>query len=105
MIISRNIFKVYKEAYAALHSIFTTSDLDDFFALDRDTKLQFLVELADLVMGIRLFNRNCQKGGKGIDDSVFHLSFFFIHFFPDIILICNLIIKIALVSTENHLLL
>lgn len=59
---------VYKEAYVALQSIFNINDLDDFINTPKEYKEQFLYELTNLVAGIRLFNRDCKKGGRGIED-------------------------------------
>ena len=38
-------------------------------SLVKKDKERQLVELALIVTGIRLFNRECGKGGEGIDDS------------------------------------
>lgn len=37
-------------------------------ALGKEEKESQLKELASIVTGIRLFNRDCGKGGEGIDD-------------------------------------
>ena len=37
-------------------------------ALTREDKEKQLKELSYIVTGIRLFNRDCGKGGEGIDD-------------------------------------
>lgn len=34
-----------------------------------DDKMKQIVELKQIVSGIRLFNRDSHKGGEGIDDS------------------------------------
>ncbi|GLG97301.1 Cilia-and flagella-associated protein 206 [Gryllus bimaculatus] len=57
-----------KEATAALQSVFPPSELGQFLALTRREKEQQVYELTQIVTGIRLFNRDCQKGGEGIDD-------------------------------------
>ncbi|GLG97299.1 Uncharacterized protein GBIM_04083 [Gryllus bimaculatus] len=59
---------VMKEATAALQSVFPPSELGQFLALTRREKEQQVYELTQIVTGIRLFNRDCQKGGEGIDD-------------------------------------
>jgi hypothetical protein len=41
----------------------------------RDKERQ-LVELSLIVTGIRLFNKECGKGGEGIDDCNFFLNLF-----------------------------
>jgi len=59
---------VVREATAALNSIFPATELGTFLALDRKDKERQLAELTSLVTGIRLFNKECGKGGEGIDD-------------------------------------
>ncbi|KAF5288636.1 hypothetical protein FQA39_LY15331 [Lamprigera yunnana] len=63
-----SIDAVYKEAEAALRSIFTENDLIEFTKEIPDNKELQILELTDLVTGIRLFNRDCKKGGVGIED-------------------------------------
>nr|CAD7459279.1 unnamed protein product [Timema tahoe] len=53
---------------AALQSVFPPSELGQFMALSRKDKDQQIMELTHIVTGIRLFNRDCQKGGEGIED-------------------------------------
>ena len=53
---------------AALQSVFPQSELGTFMALTREDKEKQLKELSYIVTGIRLFNRDCGKGGEGIDD-------------------------------------
>ncbi|KAM3957254.1 cilia- and flagella-associated protein 206 [Aphomia sociella] len=62
-----------KEGMAALESVFTMDDLRVFVALPRAEKMAQLSELVDLVSGVRLFNRDCKKGGEGIPDLPFNL--------------------------------
>ncbi|KAK4875070.1 hypothetical protein RN001_011492 [Aquatica leii] len=59
---------VYKEAEAALKSILSDEDLTDFVTSSSVNKQAQLVEFTDFVTGIRLFNRDCEKGGAGIED-------------------------------------
>lgn len=59
---------VEREASAALHSVFPPAELGNFLALKPDEKRQQLGELADIVAGVRLFNRDAGKGGVGIED-------------------------------------
>jgi len=54
---------------AALQSVFPQSELGTFLALQKRDKERQLQELAMIVTGIRLFNKDCGKGGEGIDDS------------------------------------
>ena len=53
---------------AALQSVFPQTELGMFMALSLDDKQKQLRELSSIVAGIRLFNRDCGKGGEGIDD-------------------------------------
>lgn len=53
---------------AALQSVFPQTELGVFMALGKEEKESQLQELASIVTGIRLFNRDCGKGGEGIDD-------------------------------------
>lgn len=55
---------------AALQSVFPQSELGTFLALQKRDKERQLQELAMIVTGIRLFNKDCGKGGEGIDDCV-----------------------------------
>ena len=48
--------------------MFPQSELGTFMALTREDKEKQLKELSYIVTGIRLFNRDCGKGGEGIDD-------------------------------------
>ncbi|KAL5510723.1 hypothetical protein EMCRGX_G006320 [Ephydatia muelleri] len=59
---------VVREATAALQSVFPQMELGSFMALDKGEKEVQLKELTSIVTGIRLFNRECGKGGQGIDD-------------------------------------
>ena len=56
---------------AALLSVFKTSELESFTGLSRKDKEAQLMEFTRIVTGIRLFNKDCQKGGEGIDDRKF----------------------------------
>ena len=53
---------------AALQSVFPQTELGMFMALSSLNKEKQLHELSSIVTGIRLFNRDCGKGGEGIDD-------------------------------------
>ncbi|XP_054262893.1 cilia- and flagella-associated protein 206-like isoform X2 [Macrosteles quadrilineatus] len=59
---------VLKEATAALHSVFPLSELNRFIMLSDEDKMKQIIELKQIVSGIRLFNRDSHKGGEGIDD-------------------------------------
>lgn len=58
---------------AALQSVFPQTELGTFMALDKLDKEKQLRELTNIVTGIRLFNRDCGKGGEGIDDCKLYL--------------------------------
>ncbi|KAE8602642.1 hypothetical protein XENTR_v10014067 [Xenopus tropicalis] len=60
--------KVVREATAALQSVFPHTELGTFLALVKKDKERQLRELTMIVSGIRLFNKDCGKGGEGIDD-------------------------------------
>ena len=53
---------------AALQSVFPQSELGTFLPLQKRDKDRQLQELAMIVTGIRLYNKDCGKGGEGIDD-------------------------------------
>ena len=53
---------------AALQSVFPQTELGTFMIMSKKDKQQQLLELTNIVTGIRLFNRNSGKGGEGIDD-------------------------------------
>lgn len=59
---------VVREATAALQSIFPQTELGPFLAMIKKDKERQLQELILIVTGIRLFNKDCGKGGEGIDD-------------------------------------
>nr|XP_033793069.1 cilia- and flagella-associated protein 206 isoform X2 [Geotrypetes seraphini] len=60
--------KVVREATAALQSVFPQLELGNFLSLAKKDKELQLKELAMIVTGIRLFNKDSGKGGEGIDD-------------------------------------
>ncbi|NXD22370.1 CF206 protein, partial [Spelaeornis formosus] len=57
-----------REVTAALQSIFPKTEMVAFIPLSKKDKEQQLKDLAMLVTGIRLYNKQCQKGGSSIDD-------------------------------------
>ena len=66
---------------AALQSVFPQTELGSFMALAKKDKERQLLELTLIVTGIRLFNKECGKGGEGIDDrKCFNELFIFISF-------------------------
>ncbi|XP_053566495.1 cilia- and flagella-associated protein 206 isoform X2 [Bombina bombina] len=60
--------KVVREATAALQSVFPPTELGTFLSLIKKDKERQLKELTMIITGIRLFNKDCGKGGEGIDD-------------------------------------
>lgn len=65
----------------------------------RDKEKQ-LVELSLIVTGIRLFNKECGKGGEGIDDCIFY--FFEINSIQNIIFIVPAILNQAIPATTEE---
>ena len=61
----------YFYVVAALQSVFPQTELGTFMSLTKRDKERQLNELTLIVTGIRLFNRECGKGGEGIDDCEF----------------------------------
>lgn len=59
---------VVREATAGLQSVFPQTELGTFMSLTKKDKEKQLQELTMIVTGIRLFNKECGKGGEGIDD-------------------------------------
>ncbi|XP_033608369.1 cilia- and flagella-associated protein 206 [Cryptotermes secundus] len=59
---------ILREARAVLSSVFPHTELSQFMAMSRKYKEQQITELTLITTGIRLFNRDCQKGGEGIED-------------------------------------
>ena len=59
---------VVRETTAALQSVYPQTELANFVALQTVDKQTQLEELCQIVTGIRLFNKECNKGGTGIDD-------------------------------------
>ena len=61
---------------AALQSVFPQTELGTFMSLTKRDKERQLQELTLIVSGIRLFNKECGKGGEGIDDCKYiHIMF------------------------------
>jgi hypothetical protein len=68
---------VEREVAAALESVFPRIGLKAFVKLSQNEKSTQLMELARIVLGIRLFNRDQGRGGVGIesmDKEAMHLS-------------------------------
>lgn len=64
---------VYKEGQAALKSILDEKELLEFLNQPKYVKEEQLQEFVKLVTGIRLFNKDCGKGGEGMDDCNFFI--------------------------------
>lgn len=60
---------VEREVAAALESVFPRIGLKAFVQLNGDEKNVQLAELARIVLGIRLYNRDQGRGGAGIEDN------------------------------------
>lgn len=67
---------VLRETSVALQSVYGQTELNHFVTLSRIEKKSKLVQLVKIVAGIKLFNKDCQRGGAGIDDC--KCFFFFI---------------------------
>lgn len=52
--------------------MFPHTELGTFMSLSKRDKEKQLQELTQIVSGIRLFNRECGKGGDGVDDCKFN---------------------------------
>ncbi|NXF94780.1 CF206 protein, partial [Eubucco bourcierii] len=59
---------VVREVAAALQSVFPQTEMITFLSLSKKKKEQQLQNLARLVTGIRLYNKELGKGGRSIDD-------------------------------------
>ncbi|XP_008205959.1 cilia- and flagella-associated protein 206-like isoform X1 [Nasonia vitripennis] len=59
---------ILREVAIALQSVLQPSELPRYVTLSKREKEEQLTELVFIVAGIRLFNRDCQRGGEGIDD-------------------------------------
>jgi len=53
---------------AAVSSVFPHTELSQFLTISRKDREKQILELMQTTTGIRLFNRDCQKGGEGIED-------------------------------------
>lgn len=62
---------ILREVAVALQSVYQPSELSNYVTLTKREKEEQLMQLMCIVAGIRLFNRDCQRGGEGIDDRKF----------------------------------
>lgn len=60
---------------AALQSVFPQTELGTFMSMSKRDKERQIQELTMIVTGIRLFNKECGKGGEGIDDRKYILVY------------------------------
>ncbi|XP_010153579.1 PREDICTED: UPF0704 protein C6orf165 homolog, partial [Eurypyga helias] len=60
--------RVVREVTAALQSVFPQREMITFISLSKQNKEQQLKNLAMLVTGIRLYHKECGRGGSSIDD-------------------------------------
>ncbi|KFU91798.1 UPF0704 protein C6orf165 [Chaetura pelagica] len=60
--------EVVREVTAALQSIFPLTEMIAFISLSKKNKEEQLKNFTMLVTGIRLYNKECRKGGRKIDD-------------------------------------
>ncbi|XP_070170518.1 cilia- and flagella-associated protein 206 [Polyergus mexicanus] len=65
---SPTVPSILKEVSLALRSVLDTSELPHYVTLPKREKEEQLMELMCIIAGIRLFNRDRQRGGEGIDD-------------------------------------
>jgi len=70
---------VEKEVAAALESVIPRAALPPFITLSKSEKVTQLAELCNLVIGIRLFNKEIEKGRLSIADFVYLTHFFISH--------------------------
>ncbi|XP_077296674.1 cilia- and flagella-associated protein 206 [Arctopsyche grandis] len=66
--------QVLREGTAALNSIFNIDDLRAFVEQRNTEKEKQLSELLSVVSGIRIFNKDCGKGGESIPELIVNLS-------------------------------
>ncbi|XP_063980157.1 cilia- and flagella-associated protein 206-like isoform X2 [Diachasmimorpha longicaudata] len=59
---------VLGETFVALQSVYGQTELNNFVTLSLGEKKFKLSQLVKIVAGIRLFNKDCHRGGAGIDD-------------------------------------
>lgn len=70
---------IYREVAIALQSVLQPSELPRYVTLSKREKEEQLTELVFIVAGIRLFNRDCQRGGEGIDDRKKYTYIYIVH--------------------------
>lgn len=73
-----NSFSVEKEVAAALESVIPRAALGPFVSLNPSEKVTQLVELSNLVIGIRIFNKEINKGNLFFSITVKHVIILYI---------------------------
>lgn len=68
LVLMENKIYYFREVSTTLKSIFQPLELEYYVKMSKREKEEQLMELMCIVAGIRLFNRDCQRGGEGIDD-------------------------------------
>lgn len=68
LVLIENKIYYFREVSTTLKSIFQPLELEYYVKMSKREKEEQLMELMCIVAGIRLFNRDCQRGGEGIDD-------------------------------------
>jgi hypothetical protein len=66
--VTENVRSIEREVAAALESVFPRIGLKAFVQLNVDEKQAQLFELARIILGIRLFNKDQGRGGAGLQD-------------------------------------
>ncbi|KAL6446763.1 hypothetical protein ACFW04_001295 [Cataglyphis niger] len=65
---SPTVPSILREVSLAMRSVLNISELPTFVSFSKWQKEEQLMELMCIIAGIRLFNRDRQRGGEGIDD-------------------------------------
>lgn len=60
------LFQVFAEGFGALKSVMDDDELKEFTNLSKIAKQSQLTILTKIISGIRLFNKDCDRGGAGI---------------------------------------
>ncbi|CAH1154009.1 unnamed protein product [Phaedon cochleariae] len=59
---------VYKEVEVAVKSVLTIDELSEFWCELYTVRMERLSHLVKLVSGIRLYNKDCKRGGEGVPE-------------------------------------
>jgi hypothetical protein len=52
-----------------LRSVFPTEEAERFLNISPESRISKIRELEQIVGGVRIYNKLCSHGGKGIEDS------------------------------------